>query len=71
MFDNKTVKIMASMPMEKTFFATVYFKTKFILLVDMMLMIKNSYLHVNIMIVLRTNGTTQSIYTPKVRLSIN
>lgn len=28
MFDNKTVKVMASMPMEKTFFATVYFKNK-------------------------------------------
>lgn len=37
----------------------------------MMLMIKNSYLHVNIMIVLRMNGITQSTYTPKVRLSIN
>lgn len=28
MFDNKTIKVMASMPMEKTFFATVYFKNK-------------------------------------------
>lgn len=37
----------------------------------MMLMIKNNYLHVNIMIVSKTNGTTQSIYTPKVKLNIS
>jgi len=36
-----------------------------------MLMIKNSYLHVNIMIALRMNGITQSIYTLRVRLNIN
>jgi hypothetical protein len=34
-------------------------------------MIKNSYLHVNIMIVLKMNGTIQSIYTLRVRLNIN
>ena len=28
MFDNKTIKVMAPMPSEKTFFATVYFESK-------------------------------------------
>lgn len=37
----------------------------------MMLMIKNSYLHVNIMIVSKMNGTIPSICTPRVRLNIN